>query len=207
MAKLNQSENSYKEIHRRLIGGVIEPGTRLVEQAWAQELGVNRGDIRQSFARLLAEGLVVKGARGGVFARTYDQAYVREVNEVRQILETAAAQWAIDRITPEQLDQLDAICDHMEVMGQNGYALGFAEADMRFHEVLIQATQNSKLLQVYESANLPMSPSAVKQAPQNTQSFMNDVSTHRQIVEALRHKDKDRTVELLALAWNRENHS
>ena len=125
MKHINQSDSSYKEIRRRLIGGMIEPGSRLVEQAWARELGVNRGDVRQSFARLQAEGLVVRGPRGGVMARTYDDAYIREVNEVRQILETAAVQLAIDRMTPEQIDRLDTICDHMEVMARNGYAWGF----------------------------------------------------------------------------------
>ena len=96
MATINQSEKAYQLIRQQLMARSVEAGSRLTEQAWAEKLSVNRSDVRQALARLRAEGAVVKGPRGGFFAREYSEEDVREINEVRFILESAAARLAAE---------------------------------------------------------------------------------------------------------------
>lgn len=202
MTVRNQSEKAYEVIRNRLIAQSIKPGSRLTEQAWAKNLGVNRGDLRQAFARLLAEGLVIKGLKGGVFAREYSEEYIRKVNEVRLLLETAAARLAVQRATEEDICALEKIGQHLKIMAENGFAMGSAEADVRFHEVLISSAHNSKLTEIYQQANIPITVSAV--TPISREQLIRAASDHQQMVDALREKDVDLLIELLSKGLEEE---
>jgi len=105
--------------------------------------------------RLLAEGLVRRGERGGYFARQYSREDIRQANEARLILETAAARLAVERAKKEDLEELEEICRHMELMAANHYEMGFCETDVRFHEALVRAAHKPKLMHIYRKAIIP----------------------------------------------------
>lgn len=192
-----QSDRAYHEIRHRLMANSIDPGERLVEQAWAEKLQVNRGDIRQALARLLAEGAVTRGARGGFFAREYSAEDIRENNELRIILETAAARMAAQQITPEELDELDEICIHLLMMAENDYEMGFAEVDVRFHRAVVKAAHNSALTHTYMHANIPIAKSPVAPPGTMRERYIADAEEHRQIAQALREKDGQKAARLI----------
>lgn len=98
-----QADRAYTFIREKLLSGNFDPGQRLAEQALCKSAGVNRGDVRQAFSRLLAEGLVVRGKKGGIFVREYTVRDMEETYEVRQILETAAVRLAASRAVEEDL--------------------------------------------------------------------------------------------------------
>lgn len=79
------------EILRRLMNGEVVPGQRLIEAELATEFAVSRGPVREALSRLAAEGhLVLERNRGAVVRRmTLDD--VRELYQLREILEGAAA--------------------------------------------------------------------------------------------------------------------
>jgi DNA-binding GntR family transcriptional regulator len=205
-----QYEKAYESLRHRLISQSVKPGQRLTEQALADEIGVNRGDVRQAFSRLLAEGLVVRGARGGVFARTYTSAYLREMAEVRMALETAAAALAIDRADEHDLTALREVVTHMALMAEHGYEMGLNEADLRFHELLVKAAHNDRFYHLYRLANVPLTFRIVEERRREGASgeqeddadtvrlwMKKDARDHRAILEALERRDKETLVRLL----------
>ena len=205
-----QYEKAYESLRRRLITQSVKPGQRLTEQALADEIGVNRGDIRQALSRLLAEGLVVRGARGGVFARTYTSEYLREMAEVRMALETAAAAFAIDRADAQDLAALREVVEHMALMAEHGYEMGLNEADLRFHELLVRSAHNERFFHLYRLANVPLTFRIVEDTRRETASpeyegesvatragMQKDAQDHRAILEALERRDKETLVKLL----------
>jgi DNA-binding GntR family transcriptional regulator len=197
MAQLNQAQTAYEKIREKLISRTLEPGQRLVESVWAQNLKVNRADIRQAFARLLGEGLLCAGAKGGFFVREFTDEDMKQMNEVRLALETAAARLAVSRATKHDIAELTKVSEHMIVMAENGYAMGVFEADLRFHEVLVRAAHNEKLESIYRNANLPLSMGMPIVKNDNAR-LLKDAHDHRQIVEALKKKNLPTIVELLS---------
>ena len=196
MAKQNQAQAAYEKIREKLISRALEPGQRLIERIWADELNVNRADARQAFSRLLGEGLLNAGPKGGFFVREFTPAEMSELNEIRLVLEHAAAKWAVNRATKGDIAQLEKICEHMKLMADNGYRMGMGEADLEFHETLMKSAHNSKLEFIYKIANLPLSMHISPNV--DKEKLVSDVTDHIAIVEALKKKNLPEMLKLLS---------
>jgi len=194
-----QADKAYSYIRDQLLSGNLEPGSRLAEQHLSEAAGVNRGDVRQAFSRLLAEGLVVRGEKGGVFVREYSEEDLKEIFEIRQILETAAAELAILRAEERDLQELEETAEHMLLMAENGYSLGVGEADLRFHNLLVKAAHNEKLYKIYVRENIPLSGiiHIRKEQEKGQKGLIASSRDHIRIVEYLRRKEIKPIIDLL----------
>lgn len=211
-----QYEKAYEGLRKRLISQSIKPGERLTEQVLADELKVNRGDIRHAFSRLMAEGLVVRGERGGVFAREYTAEYLKEMAETRMALETAAAALAVERVDENDLVSLREVLEHMELMAENGYEMGFNETDLRFHELLVKAAHNERFYQLYRLANVPLTFLVLEEdlfkdeeeeagEKGKREKMKEDAWAHREILNALERRDKETLIGLLIRGMSGNN--
>ncbi|HBG26087.1 MAG: hypothetical protein A2Y10_00405 [Planctomycetes bacterium GWF2_41_51] len=196
MAKQNQAQLAYEKIREKLISRTLEPGKRLIERVWAENLNVNRADVRQAFSRLLGEGLLVAGEKGGFFVKEFTLVEMKDLNEIRLVLEQAAAKFAIERATKNDIAELEKICEHLRIMSENGYLMGIGEADLKFHERLIKAAHNNKLEFIYKAANLPLSKNITSDV--NRDKLISDVKDHIVIVDALKSKNLPKMLKLLS---------
>ena len=185
----SQANHAYHEIRRNILTAQLQPGVRLKEDYWAGKLDVGRMAVREALTRLLGEGLVELGERGGYYATEMTPDDVRQIRELREVLELAAVRLAAGRITEAQLAHLDDICRDFSSLVQKGYVAGACEADIRFHETLLAASGNRRLLQAYHYAHIPL----FHQKLGKTRTYLEDYDQtdreHRLIVEALRNKD------------------
>jgi DNA-binding GntR family transcriptional regulator len=202
MAKNNKSEFSYQALRKQLMARNIAAGSRLTEQGGADELGVNRGDIRQALARLEAEGFIVRGDKGGYFSKQYTDEEIRESTEARLVLEAGAARLAVQRATREDIEELREICRHMEIMTENRYILGFSEADVRFHEMLVRTAHNLKLEHIYRTANIPITHKDIHSPEELAEMLQKNLADHREMLEALCAGDAERLIQLLERGVN-----
>jgi len=195
-----QADKAYKYIREQLLSGNFEPGRRLTEQNLCESAGVNRGDVRQAFSRLLAEELVTRGLKGGVFVREYTEHDLEETHEVRQILETAAVRLAIDRAVETDLEEIEETARFMLLMAEKGYTLGVCEGDLRFHSLLVKAAHNDKLHDLYVRANIPLSGSNYiwKEKEKGKEVFIATSHDHIRIAEFLRQKNLEPILKLLS---------
>ncbi len=195
-----QADRAYTFIREKLLSGNFDPGQRLAEQALCKSAGVNRGDVRQAFSRLLAEGLVVRGKKGGIFVREYTVRDMEETYEVRQILETAAVRLAASRAVEEDLSALEETAHHMLLMAENGYNFGVCEGDLRFHNLLVKAAHNDKLYNLYIRANIPLSGVNFmkKEKEKGQEGLIQDSLDHIKMAELLRQKKINPVLELLS---------
>jgi DNA-binding GntR family transcriptional regulator len=218
MERKSQAEHAYEELKNILASRSLKAGTRMTEQTWVTRLGVNRGDVRQAFAQLYAEGLLEKGERGGYFVRRFSTEYLSEMEELRLILEAAAVRLAVQRATSEDIETLRSIAQHMRIMAENSYELGFGEADVRFHLSLVGAAHNSRLLHTYRQANILLSLNAqtagddriADQAADTTAQedkaaaqakLISDAEDHAAIAECIARHDEKTALELLSRSF------
>jgi DNA-binding GntR family transcriptional regulator len=191
---LLQSEKAYAEIRRRILILEIRPDERLKEEEWAQRLDVGRLAVREALTRLHGEGLVMRGEKGGFLAAGMAEEDVREIREVREILEIAAIRLARERISAEEIQELESTCDDFAYMVKKGYHTGAWEADRRFHHVLISASGNSRLVRAYEHCHIPLFQIRVGQSREYIDDYEETEREHREIVAALKAGNIDKAV-------------
>jgi DNA-binding GntR family transcriptional regulator len=185
----SQANHAYHEIRRHILTAQLPPGVRLKEDYWANKLDVGRMAVREALTRLLGEGLVELGERGGYYATEMTPEDVRQIRELREVLELAAVRLAVGRITEDQLARLDDICRDFSSLVQKGYVAGACEADIKFHETLLAASGNRRLLQAYHYAHIPLFHQKLGKTRVYLEDYDQTDREHRLIVEALRKKD------------------
>lgn len=97
----------FNTLRQAILKGELEPGERLMEIQLAERLGVSRTPIREAIRKLELEGLVLMIPRKGAEVAEISEKSLREVLEVRRSLEELAIELACQRITPEELTDLD----------------------------------------------------------------------------------------------------
>lgn len=138
-----------RELERRILGGELVPGAKLIEAEIAAELGVSRGPVREAFRALEQASLVRTEKNRGVFVRQVSLEEANEIYEVRAALEGLIGRLAARRIRPEQVDKIRAVVKKMHAVGRRGGQPGDAAAyyplNVEFHELLVEAAGNRAL--------------------------------------------------------------
>ena len=78
-------------LQARVLSGELPSGTRLRQEALAEEFGVSRTPIREALRKLQASGLVELRHNRGAFVRGLSPREIRDAYEVRAELEGLAA--------------------------------------------------------------------------------------------------------------------
>ncbi|SEI68591.1 DNA-binding transcriptional regulator, GntR family [Dyadobacter sp. SG02] len=191
------SNRAYTELRKKILSNQLTSGTRLKEDEWSKKLDVNRMAIREALTRLLGEQLIVQGEKGGFFVKTLTLEDSHKIRELREILEIGALRLLIQKVTPEQVAELDRICDDFSSMVERGYFGGACEADVKFHETLIECAGNERLVDLYQASNIPL----FHQKLGKTQTHMDDYELtdqeHREIVTGIKERDIKRAEDAL----------
>ncbi|CDZ31355.1 Transcriptional regulator, GntR family [Neorhizobium galegae bv. officinalis] len=127
----------------RIVRGELAPGARLRQDHIAEEFETSHVPVREAFRRLEAQGLAISEPRRGVRVASFDLAEVREVAEMRAVLEVLALRHAARHLTP-------AILDAVEDAAREGDAAadvhGWEAANRRFHRLILAPCGMKRLL-------------------------------------------------------------
>ena len=136
----------FNTLREAILKGELKPGERLMEIQLASKLGVSRTPIREAIRMLEQEGLAVTMPRKGAEVAKMTLKDMEDVLEIREALDELASQVACQRITEEQLLRLKDRKQVFEHSLKSGDVKLIAEADVRFHDVIYEATGNPKLV-------------------------------------------------------------
>jgi DNA-binding GntR family transcriptional regulator len=90
-------EHVLQRLRTAILGGVLEPGTQLVEMQLAEQLGVSRGPLREAIRELIEERLLVNVPYTGTFVMELTARDAEEVYSLRTMLESFAFRLAWDK--------------------------------------------------------------------------------------------------------------
>lgn len=138
----------FNTLRQAILKGELEPGERLMEIQLAERLGVSRTPIREAIRKLELEGLVLMIPRKGAEVAKISARSLRDVLEVRRALEELAIELACQRMTEEDLGELQEAQDEFKKAIADGDAMRIAETDEHYHDVIYSGTQNAKLIQM-----------------------------------------------------------
>jgi DNA-binding GntR family transcriptional regulator len=143
---LTQSEQAYMRLRTDILFCKLQPGCRVTEVALADDYGMGRAAIRTALNRLYQERLVQPLPRQGYVVAPITLKGVRELFEVRILLEPASARMAAGRVDPEELCRLDQELRDMRYdLGVPESAAAFLNVNAQFHSFIARASGNDRL--------------------------------------------------------------
>lgn len=138
----------FNTLRQAILKGELAPGERLMEIQLADRLGVSRTPIREAIRKLELEGLVLMIPRKGAEVAKISEKSLRDVLEVRRSLEELATELACQRMTEEEIEKLEETQKNFRDAIDNGDAMGIAESDERYHDIIYYGTGNARLVQI-----------------------------------------------------------
>ena len=140
------TEQAYEQIRRRILANELPPGTQLLEQQLADNLGMSRTPVREAVMRLAREGLVEVRPRHGIRVLPVSASDMREIYEILTALEAAAAEACASRgLNDEEMARLTDAVEAMDVALAADDLDAWAAADEVFHRALTELGGNRRL--------------------------------------------------------------
>lgn len=130
------ADHVYEAVCRHITAGKLAPGERLREAQIAEALGVSRTPVREAFARLERQNLLIKDGTGAYYVRRWDHASLWEVATLRAALEGLGTPLAMDNLKPEDYTRLEEIITAMQSANERGDAERLIVLDIEFHSFL-----------------------------------------------------------------------
>ena len=185
----------FNTLRQAILKGELKPGERLMEIALAERLGVSRTPIREAMRKLELEGLVVMIPRRGAQVANITEKDLNDVLEVRIVLENMAIEKACARMTEEDIEKLWAAAKAFEQTTAEGNLVKMAEADVAFHEIIYQASDNKRLIQVLNNLREQIYRYRVEYLKEEeTRNLL--VKEHEEITQAIRERNVGQAREL-----------
>jgi DNA-binding GntR family transcriptional regulator len=139
----------YEDLKEKIIWLDLEPGSTLNLVELAASYGVSRNPVMIALTRLNVEEWVVhQGVHFVVSPLTVDR--LREITEIRSVMETQANIWAMNRITPDGLTGLAKIRDEIKALKSDAAKKDIVQMDFKFHRLLYREARNQQLAQLLE---------------------------------------------------------
>lgn len=177
----------YKHLRDQILNHSIEPSSRLVEAQIAKEIGISRTPVREALHLLEKDGFVESIPRVGYRVRKLEWEELNEIFEIRQVNETLACRWALERIDSKSLKILEKNIAKTESALEKGTPELFLEYDEEFHETLVRAAGSRHLFELCQQLRrlmLRYRAASIK----TSKSLKTALKGHREIVSCLKKK-------------------
>lgn len=146
----------FHTLRNAILTGKLVPGERLMENQLAEKLGVSRTPVREALRMLEIENLVELVPRKGAQVLDISENDIINVLEVRSVLEGLGVELACKRMSTEQLEKLKLAQKNFEKACDTHSLEQMAETDEKFHEIIFDASQNVKLIQIINNLKIQL---------------------------------------------------
>jgi DNA-binding GntR family transcriptional regulator len=177
----------------RIVQGHYRPGERIVEFKLAKELGLSQSPVREGLRELAAVGIVTIHPRRGARVRLPSAKELADVSLVRAEIDALAARLAAARVPDATLETLGELVDLMLDRLDAGDFSGVTEADVRFHHLIAEASENHALVRAFDQL-APFARTFITLTLPDV-DVRGIVLEHRPILDALRARDAERAAE------------
>jgi DNA-binding GntR family transcriptional regulator len=186
MSERTRSDAVTERLRRDILEGRLPAGSKLRQVLIAEELGVSTTPVREAFATLAQEGLVVKDPRRGVVVFNPSPEELREIYEIRLALEPLAVELATPRLADIHLDIFEEMIAEMR---HTNDPLRRHELNANLHSLIYSHSGRARLSVIIEQLRgtasaylrfLSSSPPAYRAAVDDE---------HQEILDALRSRD------------------
>ncbi|WP_432739889.1 GntR family transcriptional regulator [Ligilactobacillus agilis] len=175
----------YNKLRDDILSGNVPTDKKITEVGLSKELNVSRTPVRMAISKLKEEGLIK-----GKYVYIPTATDLRDISQVRILLEGYAANYCATYITEEKLAEL-AQCVEQGFHGTQEEQL---HANYLFHQIIVEETRNAKLIQVIEQMQ---SYIRLLRLAVTIEGRPRLVAEHQEIYEAIKNGDGSKAEYLL----------
>jgi DNA-binding GntR family transcriptional regulator len=188
----SKKQVAYDRIKALIMNNELKAGEPIVERTLCETLGISRTPVRAAFTELSKEGLVDVVPGRGVFVARIRFEDMIEVYDIREALECMSVKLLTERITKEELSDLEEIVERMQHLSGSE----FMALDMQLHTTMARYSKNKRLAQ---TVNLIYSPIRLIAATAQNDTVLceNALRDHQEILQAVSSRDVERSVECM----------
>lgn len=178
------SKPVYDRLKEMIENGTLSPGQKLVQEKLASALGVSRTPLLKALQNLEHEMLVESIPRRGMYVKKISLPEMVQVYECREAVECMAVRLAIARATKAEILKLKGIFDPF-AGAEKIEVEKYRRADEKFHDLIIDLSQNPVLKKMYLLSNLQQRvyQLGLLRPPEET------LVEHQQIITAIYNRD------------------
>jgi len=191
MAKIKQpslSDLVYTQIKQQILNGELKAGDRIAEEDFAAEYGVSRTPIREALKKLTEYGLVTIVPRSHVIVNSISIKEAEDIAKIRVTLE----QFAIDNFESDTLSEKINLLNKFDkecqlALEMNDRAKLF-ENDSLFHSTLVEATNNSVLIDLFHRLDSKVQLLRLEQGA-SISELGKYISQHKYIINCIKNNE------------------
>ncbi len=181
------------ELRLQLAEGILLPRARLTESTIAEDLGVSRNTVREAFAELASERLVVRHPNRGVFVASLEPGDIHDVYTVRRVIEVSAIRGGG---SPEAVAAVRAAVEEGRLAAAANDDEGLGTANQHFHKAIV-ALAGSRRLNTIMAQVLAEMRLFFHKATMDAHFYSGYLKDNEEICAALEAGELERAAELL----------
>jgi len=174
-----------------IVTGELAQGQKLNEAELAERFGMGRGPLREALRHLEGMRLVKRIPNAGARVVVLDRKTLSDLYAVREILEGLACRLAAAQMSDDEIALLKALLDKHEeqIKEQGGKVYSQSEGDLDFHYQIVRGSRNQMLMDLLGGEQYQLLRMCRFRTSRNAQRTKPALNEHRQIVDALEHRD------------------
>ncbi len=199
-------DNVSAQIKDYVTSGEVKVGDKLLtEKELGERLKVGRSTVREAMRLLEAMGYIeIRAGKGAFVAKTREddpdvlyrwfashEPELHEIMEIRMAIEPLAVRLAIERISAQEIRELEMVHEKFARALTDRDVVGLAKSDELYHDLIVRATRNKLLVAINETVARCL-------LEYRTRSFAvretagNALAPHQAILDCIRRKDAAR---------------
>jgi DNA-binding GntR family transcriptional regulator len=187
------SQQAYAEIRSLIISGGLVPGQKVVVRSLSEKLQLSATPIKSALAGLERDGFLVAIPHRGYFVPEVNVHDMREIYELREVLEGIAGRNAASLPDPARFvrEVLRPLYTQLRRSLEPDSGVTYSDADMEFHQAIWRASGNSRLARVTDNlgGQLRVGSGSSSRLPGRISAAMQE---HRSIMAAVAAGDVER---------------
>lgn len=191
--KNNLDEILYDRIVESLLRGDYKMGQKLTLDELAEKFEVSRTPVVQAVKLLSNDGILRSMSNGRIYVPEYQPETVRQICEVRQLMEGYALDAFLDGrgLPAEQVvPQLERCAAQCNALGSEDKFVEMATADRKFHRTLVESAGNDVLTEIYARIQGRFIVANYLLRPMRGWNFQATVDGHAALLDAVRRGDR-----------------
>ncbi len=184
------NEAAYSIIRDKILHGDFELGSRIREDALAEEISISRTPVREAINRLVADGIIIKKAQRGLYLIDPDPEQIKDNIDIRISLEKLAVEKCIERSTDDDIEEIsNSLKSFKNALTRKDYD-ACNELDSDFHALIAQTSRNVRLMTLLNDLSAFFKLVRKEEKKQNP-GIKNEstLKEHRCIAKAIKKRD------------------
>lgn len=177
-----------QRLRQLLVEGQIAPGAKLNERELCEQMKVSRTPLREAIKTLAAEGLVELLPNRGAIAVALGEDDILNTFEVMAGLEGLSGELAAQRITPEELAEIEAMHYEMKAAYTRRDLSAYYRLNAAIHRAINNAARNPVLTATYQQVNARLQALRFR-SNQDGEKWARAMQEHDRMIEALQKRD------------------